>query len=94
MTIQESFEEAIVEFISKTKDLINTESLEGIPPNSPAPYEQDGPPYESPIRLDSKFIAKYAQAIGDNNPIYTDPEYGKKTRHGSQLAPGPVLNYI
>ena len=94
MAVQESFEEAVIEFISKTKEFINTESTEGIPPNSPCPYEQEGPPYESPIRLDSKFIAKYAQAIGDNNPIYTDPEYGKKTKYGSQLAPGPVLNYI
>ncbi|PZC50447.1 MAG: hypothetical protein DK304_000979, partial [Chloroflexi bacterium] len=41
MTVQESFEEAVVEFLSKTKEFINTESLEGIPPNSPCPYEQD-----------------------------------------------------
>ncbi len=94
MTIEQTFEEAVTEFIAKTKEFIDTQSLEGIPPNTPCPYEQEGPPYESPIRLDSNFITKYARAIGDNNPIYTDPDYARKTRYGTQLAPGPVLNYI
>ena len=94
MTIEQTFEEAVTEFIAKTKEFIDTESLEGIPPNEPCPYEQEGPPYESPIRLDSNFITKYSRAIGDNNPIYTDPDYGRKTKYGTQLAPGPVLNYI
>ena len=75
MTIEQTFEEAVTEFIAKTKEFIDTESLEGIPPNEPCPYEQEGPPYESPIRLDSNFITKYSRAIGDNNAIYTDPDY-------------------
>ncbi len=94
MTAEQTFEEAVAEFTEKTREYLDTESTEGIPPNAPAPYVQEGPPFESPIRLDSRFIAKYARAIGDDNPIYTDPEYGKRTRYGCQLAPGPVLNYI
>ena len=94
MTAEQTFEESVAEFIEKTKESLDTESTEGVPPNAPAPYEQEGPPFESPIRLDSRFIAKYARSIGDDNPIYTDPEYGKRTRYGCQIAPGPVLNYI
>ena len=35
MTIEQTFEEAVTEFIGKTKEFIDTESLEGIPPNTP-----------------------------------------------------------
>ena len=31
MTIEQTFEEAVTEFIAKTKEFIDTESLEGIP---------------------------------------------------------------
>ena len=33
-------------------------------------------------------------SIGDDNPLYTDPEYGRRSRYGSQLAPGPILALI
>jgi acyl dehydratase len=33
------------------------------------------------------FIKKYAFAIGDSNPLYYDAEYGKRSIHGSVVAP-------
>ncbi|MBA4603404.1 MaoC family dehydratase N-terminal domain-containing protein [Thermoactinomyces mirandus] len=32
-------------------------------------------------------IRKFADAIGDSNPIYRDEEYAKKTRYGKIIAP-------
>lgn len=32
-------------------------------------------------------IKRFAQAIGDENPIYYDEEYAKKTRYGGIVAP-------
>lgn len=32
-------------------------------------------------------IRNFANSYGDDNPLYTDPEYGKRTRWGSQVAP-------
>ncbi len=36
-------------------------------------------------------IISFAHAIGDDNPLWTDPEYGKNTRYGAQVAPTPFL---
>jgi len=32
-------------------------------------------------------IARFAEAVGDPNPIYWDEEYAKNSRHGSIIAP-------
>ena len=32
-------------------------------------------------------IRNYAHGVGDDNPLYTDPDYGPRTRWGSQIAP-------
>ena len=32
-------------------------------------------------------IRKFADAVGDSNPLYWDHEYAKKSRHGSIIAP-------
>jgi acyl dehydratase len=32
-------------------------------------------------------IRLFAQAIGDKNPLFIDPEYAKKSRHGGIIAP-------
>ena len=32
-------------------------------------------------------IRNYANGVGDNNPLYRDPEYAKKTRYGKLVAP-------
>lgn len=34
-----------------------------------------------------KDIRRFAQAIGDPNPLYRDGDYGKKTRYGSMVSP-------
>jgi len=36
-------------------------------------------------------IIAFAHAIGDENPLWTDPEYAAKTRYGGQVAPTPFL---
>ena len=91
MTIQQTFEEAIAEYLERCQEQIGKERMEGLPPGPPSPYDQSGPPYESPLRLDARTIRNYALSIGDDNPIFTDPEYGKRTRYGSQIAPGPIM---
>lgn len=90
----QTFEEIIAEYIDRSKELIGQESLENLPPGMPTPYDQAGPPYECPIRFDSHTIRNHALTIGDDNPLYTDPEYGKATRYGSQLAPGSMLAMV
>jgi acyl dehydratase len=32
-------------------------------------------------------IRRYADAVGDNNPLYYDEEYAKKTKYGGIIAP-------
>jgi len=41
--------------------------------------------------LNRDAIRHYAFGIGDQNPLYTDPEYAAKTSHGAVLAPPSVL---
>lgn len=42
-------------------------------------------PYNSEATFDG--IRHYAEGCGDDNPLFTDREYGKATRWGSQIAP-------
>ncbi|TAK72155.1 MAG: acyl dehydratase [Betaproteobacteria bacterium] len=37
-------------------------------------------------------IRHYAHGIGDDNPLWCDPEYAKTTRYGSLLAPPSILH--
>ncbi len=94
MTTTQTFEEAVQEFLDRTRDQIDEESQENLPPLLPSPYEQDGPHYESAFKFDSKTIGSYALSIGDDNPLYTDPDYGKNTRYGTQIAPGNALALV
>ena len=94
MTTRQSFEEAITEFIERSKEQLDQEVMENLPPDPPSPFDQSGPPYEASLRLDPKTIRNYALSIGDDNPLFTDPEYAKRTRYGCQLAPGPILAAI
>jgi len=41
--------------------------------------------------LDEDSIRRYAHTIGDDNPLFTNPRYGRGSVHGSQIAPGPIL---
>ena len=39
-------------------------------------------------------IHQFAEGVGDNNPLWRDPEYGQKSRWGTQLAPPSFLYAI
>jgi acyl dehydratase len=39
------------------------------------------------FKVEEGAIQRYAQAIDDPNPLYNDPDYASKTRHGCLLAP-------
>ncbi|MFH1140193.1 MAG: MaoC family dehydratase N-terminal domain-containing protein [Chloroflexota bacterium] len=94
MTTTQTFEEAIAEYLERTRQQIGQESVEQLPPLPPCPYEQAGPRYESAFQMDSSTIQKYTLGIGDDNPLYMDPEYGKHTRYGCQIAPGQALAWV
>ena len=47
------------------------------------------PPYE--VRIERGKIAEFADAIGDENPIYRDPDYAAKTSAGGIVAPPTML---
>jgi len=53
------------------------------------PASRKTPPFYTEINTDA--ARHFAWAIGDDNPLYCDPEYGKTTRWGSQLAPPCIL---
>ncbi len=91
MTTQQTFKEAVAEFLVRAKENLGKERMEGLPPAPPSPYDQSGPPFVSPLRLTERYIREYVWSIGDDNPLYTDPEYAKNTRYGAQLVPGPIM---
>ena len=94
VTSSQSFEEAVAEYIEKSRAQIGEEIMEHIPPWPPAPFEQGPPPFEAALRLDSQSIKSFARNLGDDNPLYTDPDYGRSTRYGCQIAPGVVVSTI
>ncbi len=87
----QSFDEAIAEYKARCREFIGQERPEGVPPGNGTPFHRNGPPYESVVRFDAKLIKRYAGSIGDNNPLYNDPEYGKGTRFGAMVAPTQAL---
>ncbi|MGH9646420.1 MAG: MaoC family dehydratase [Bryobacteraceae bacterium] len=50
---------------------------------------RDGRTFESanPVEVTSELIANFCAAIGDTNPLYTDPEAAKAGPHGGLVAP-------
>jgi acyl dehydratase len=38
-------------------------------------------------KVEEGAIQRYAQAIGDTNPLYNDPDYASRTEYGRLLAP-------
>ena len=39
------------------------------------------------FKVEEGAIQRYAQAIGDPNPLYNDPDFARKTKYGRLLAP-------
>jgi acyl dehydratase len=84
------FESAISEFLDRTRAMVDRESVEDLAPN--VPVDGSGPAItRSLLRLDAETIRRYAATIGDDNPLFTDPAYGKQSPYRSQIAPGPIL---
>ena len=88
--LTQTFEEAITEYIERCKEAIGKERDEYRPPGPGTPFPWSSP-YEAALRFDSRTIRNYTLAHGDDNPLFIDPEYGKRTRYGSQLVPNPAL---
>lgn len=45
-----------------------------------------------PVEYDP--IRRYCQMTGDDNPLFLDPEYAKKTKWGAVLSPALMLGYF
>jgi len=47
-----------------------------------------GTTFEATVfKVEEGAIQRYAQAIGDPNPLYNDPDFASKTKYGRLLAP-------
>src|SRR5688500_13020823 len=51
---------------------------------------QIGPPQHGPDEVNQAMIRHWCEAIGDENPIYTDPDAANASVHGEVVAP-PVM---
>jgi acyl dehydratase len=54
------------------------------------PHPQHNPPHNYEVTWDS--VRHFAYGYGDDNPLFTDPEYAAKTRWGALVAP-PTFHY-
>ncbi|WP_030486522.1 FAS1-like dehydratase domain-containing protein [Micromonospora chokoriensis] len=90
----QTFEQAVAEFISRSEELLDKESPEDRPVPHPGPLNQDETPVPSLFMLTPELIRRYAHAIGDDNPLYVDPEYARRSWLGSQTVPGTVLIHV
>lgn len=89
----QSFDEAIDEFITRSRALLHRESSEDYPPPH-APFPRDTVPVPSMLVLDEETIRRYAHTMGDDNPLYVDPRYAEQSPAGTQIAPGTILVHV
>src|SRR5687768_11359510 len=52
---------------------------------------QGGPPFTARDAVNEAMIRHWCDAVGDANPIYTDPEAAASSRHGGIVAPPTML---
>jgi acyl dehydratase len=95
---KQTFEGLIDEFRQSSHADLEKEVVgEGYPldmyrhPGTTQPYNASGPPYKSPWVLTEPVIRAYAASIGDDNPLYSNPEYAKNGPYGCLVAPGTAL---
>src|SRR5438309_11263574 len=50
-----------------------------------------GPPVIAADPINQPMIRHWCDAIGDDNPVYTDPEAAAKSLHGQIIAPPAML---
>ena len=95
MTREQTFEEAMIEYVERCKESIGSERDEYRPPGKGTPFPWSEPPYtegfEASVRFDERTIRNYALSAGDDNPLFIDPEYAKTTRYGCQIVPNSAL---
>lgn len=68
---------------------ITDEALEALRRRIGAPIEPRPEPHLTEASRDG--IRHYAHGIGDDNPLWTDEEYARKTQYGCLLAPPTIL---
>jgi acyl dehydratase len=96
-TTGETFESLVNEFREASRGMIGEEVHEGYPldvglySGTRQPYDSSGPPFKSPWILTEKVAKAYAVHIGDDNPLYTDPEYAKNGPYGCLTTPGTAM---
>ncbi len=90
----QTFDDGLAEFIERSRRLLHQESSEDRPPPHPAPSDPGAVPVPSALILTADLIRRYAYAIGEDNPLYTDPAYGDHTWLGSQIAPPTILIHV
>ena len=88
----QTFDEALAEFVERSRRLLHQESPEDRPPPHPAP--SGAVPVPGALILTEDLIRRYAYAIGEDNPLYTDPAYGERSWLGSQIAPPAILIHV
>lgn len=52
---------------------------------------QAGPPFVARDQVNEPMIRHWCEAMGDRNPVYTDPEVARSSRHGGVVAPPAML---
>ena len=50
--------------------------------------------FSSDVALSPAWVAEFANAAGDNNPIHHDPEFAATTRFGRPIASGPHITAL
>lgn len=50
-----------------------------------------GPPVPAPDEVNAPMIRHWCEAMGDTNPIYTDPDAAARSAHGGLVAPPTML---
>jgi hypothetical protein len=94
MSKEETFEDAVNEYITRTQAMMREDNQEGIPE---PPYDQvlpmgrewagPGKQYGYWLTVTEDRIQRLCRIYGETNPLYADPNYGPKTRYRSQLCP-------
>ncbi len=82
-----TFEEQVQYWLYLCRQMIGEEIYEG----GSIPGKR--PPFPS-IVCTAKNIYDYAHSMGDDNPLYTDPEYAAKTRYKCRIAPLTILQAV
>lgn len=76
------------QFVIKDEDIERAKLLVGVD----VAHSGKGLSWNGPATANG--IRRWAYGIGDDNPLYWDPDYGRKTRWGSQIASGSMAQVL